>query len=209
MLLKRPLLPAVLSLLVSISAALGIPSPLKEHLPPDPIKITNSSLKAPQGHLQNLTYTPWPAQPYEIPIYPRFGYPHLIIVRASEFHGTWSVSLPGLQDFLQEFGDNLRREYPRSLPRLAQQSTIDIPTYTRWTIELNEGIFGHGLPTAVALLALDEIARQLGSHGPSSLFFSIREGIATLSYGFLDIREFGGNSLNRSLGNKNSIFQTG
>ena len=210
MLLRRPLLLAVLSVLVSVSVALSIPSPLKEHLSPDPIKTTISSLKIPQGYPQNLTYTPWPAQPYEVPIYPRFGFPHLIIAHASEFHGTWSISLPRLQDFLQEFGDNLEREYPipGSLPRVASQSTIDIPTYTRWTIEMNEGIFGHGLPTAVALVALDEIARQLGSHGPSSLFFSIREDMATLSYGFLNIIEFGGNFLDRSLGNKTSNFQT-
>ena len=73
---------------------------------------------------------------------------------------------------------------------------------------MNEGIFGHRLPTEIALVALDEISRQLGNHGPSSFFFSIREGAATLSYGLLTISEFGSVSLNRSLANENSIFQT-
>ncbi len=94
------------------------------------------------------------------------------------------------------------------MPRQIQQFTFDIHSYTKWSIEMNEGFLGFALPTEIALVALDEISRQLGIHGPSSLFFSIREGAASLSYGFLIISEFGSVSLNRSLASGNSVFQT-
>lgn len=202
---------AFLALLFFASAAaINLSSPINKHLSSEPINVTNSSLKAPPGHLQNLTYTPWPAQPYQIPIYPRFSFPHLTIIRAREFHGTRTVSVPRLQEFLREFGDNLAREHPVPgyVPRLAYQYTIDIQSYTEWRIKINEGLLGNSLPTEVALVALDEIAEQLRSHGPARLFFSIVEGISTHSYGFLEIQEFGHLSLNLSLANGNSIFQT-
>lgn len=118
--------------------------------------------------------------------------------------------MPWLQNFLQEFRDNLEREspIPGFVPRLARQQKIDIQSYTLWTVETNEGIFGHRLPTEVALVALDEMARQLGSHGPASLFFSIMEGRSVLSYGLLEVTEFGGVSSNRSLPYEESTFQT-
>ena len=121
--------------------------------------------------------------------------------------------MPRLQDFLREFRDNLAQEYPIPgfVPRLAKQSTIDILSYTVWGIELNEGLIGHRLPTEIAIAVLDEIARLLGIHGPTYLFFSITEGMSTDAYGFLEIEEFGGGdvvSLNRSSANGDNVFQT-
>lgn len=211
MLLRRPFLWAVLlALRVSASGALSMPSPLSKDILSNPINMTESSKKARLGHLPNLTYAPWPALPFEIPLYPGFRFPHLIFINASPFRGTRPVSLPRLQEFLQEFGSNLEREYPPPglVPRQIQQFTFDIHSYTKWSIEMNEGFLGFALPTEIALVALDEISRQLGIHGPSSLFFSIREGAASLSYGFLIISEFGSVSLNRSLANGNSVFRT-
>lgn len=208
--LRRRLLSAVLVVLASASAALTMPSTPYEHVPSDPINLTNSSLNAPPGHLQNLTYAPWPAQPYEIQLHPRFGFPNLLILQAREFHGTRPVSVPSLQGFLQEFCDNIEQEYPvpSFVPRKAQQHTIDIQSYTAWSIEFSEGILGHRMRTDVALVALHELARQLGSHGPSTILFSVRERVVAISYGYLDIKEFGAVSVNGSLAKGNSIFQT-
>lgn len=206
--LRPPRLSAGLAFLVSASAALA--SHVNDYLPSEPINIANSSLKAPAGHLQNLTYAPWPATPYQTPLYPRFSFPYLTIIRVGAFYGTRPVSVPRLQDFLKDFGDNLAREHPIPgyVPRLAHQYTIDIQSYTEWRIEINEGLFGIRLLTEVALVALIEIARQLGRHGPALLFFSVVEGISTNAYGFLDIKEFGSVSLNQSLANENSVFHT-
>ncbi len=67
---------------------------------------------------------------------------------------------------------------------------------------------GNRLPTEWALLALDEIGRQLGRFGPGSVFFSIKDRSSTYSYGFLTITEFGGSSMNRILAIEKGIFQT-
>ena len=210
MLLRLPFLRAVLALRISASAALSIPSPLSIDILSNPINMINASQKARPGHLPNLTYAPWPALPYEIPIYPGFSFPHLVFAEATPFRGTRPFSLPRLQDFLQDFGNNLEREspIPGLMPRQTLQYTIDIQSYTKWIIQMNEGFLGYGLPTEFALVALDEISRQLGSHGPTNLFFMIREGGAWLSWGILEISEIGSVSLNRSLANGNSIFQT-
>lgn len=208
--LRRCLLSAVLAVLTAASAALNIRSSPYINLPLDPINITKPFLNAPPGHSQNLTYAPWPAQPYDIPLRPCFGSPHLVIIRALEFHGSRPVSVPGLQGFLQEFCDNLEEEapVPSFVPRVVQQQNIDIQSYTAWTIEMQEGIFGHGMRTDVALVALHELARQLGIHGPATTYFSVRDRAATLSFGFLDIREFGGGHLDQSLAKGNSVLQT-
>lgn len=177
--LRPHLLSAVLILLLSTSAALSLPSPLNTNPPSGPIDTTNSSRQAPPPSFPNVTFSPWPPRPYQIPLYPRFGFFELFISRVNEYHGTRSVTVPALQGFLQEFRDNLEREYPVPgiMPRRAQQETFDPETYTVWTVTLNEGFLGSSLPTEVAVLALDEIGRLLGSHGPASLYFSISERI--------------------------------
>ena len=118
--------------------------------------------------------------------------------------------MPKLQDFIKEFRDNIEQEYPIPgyVPRHARQSIVNIESYTTWTIEIDEGILGHRLPTEWALLALDELARQLGSHGPADLLFSVKEASATYIYGGLSIREFGISSLNPTLANRSAVFHT-
>ena len=197
------------ALLGSASATLVISSPLVKTLSTDLISITNSSLEAPPGYLQNLTYSPWPAQPYSIPLDSRTVPQYLIINHASKFHGSRPVSVPMLQEFLREFRDNLEHEspVPGFAPRKAAQSNIDIQSYTKWLIDINEGIFGYRLPTELAMITLDEIARLVGSHGPSNMFFGIRTTRFLYTYGFLIIEEFGGASLNETVTNANSISQ--
>ena len=118
--------------------------------------------------------------------------------------------MPELQDFVKEFRDNIEQEYPIPgyVPRHARQSTVDIESYTAWTIEINEGLFGYRLPTEWALLALDELVRQLGSHGPADLIFSVKEASATYMYGVLDIKDFGISSLSPILTNRSTMFHT-
>ena len=205
-----PLL-AVSALPVSMSAALNTPPSLNIFAPSDTMIITNSSLKAPSGHVANLTYAPWPSMPYTVKLHPRFSFPDLIINYAHTFRGRWPISVRRLQDFLGEFRDNLASEYPVPglVPRVARQSTIDVESYTVWTIEINESILGNRLPTEFAVCALDETARELGKHGPASFFFNVRDGRRLLCYGLLTIEQIGsGDFLNRSLSNGKSHFQT-
>lgn len=201
------LLLAVLALLVSTSTTLRIPS-LGYSLPLVPLNYTNNSPKAPSRHFPNLAFSPWPTRPYQVAIVPRFGFPDLVILSVSSVHGP--VRVPELQDFLREFRDNIEREYPVPgyVPRLARQSIVDMESYTLWTIDMNEGLFGRRLPTEWALLALDELVRQLGSHGPAELMFSIKEARSTYSYGFFTIQEFGGPTLNATLVKGKSSFET-
>ena len=201
------LLLAVLALLVSTSTTLRIPS-LGYSLPLVPINNTNNSPQAPSRHFPNLTFSPWPARPYQVAIVPRFGFPDLVILFVGSVYGP--IRVPELQDFLLEFRDNIEREYPVPgyVPRLARQSIVDLESYTLWTIDMNEGLFGRRLPTEWALLALDELVRQLGRHGPAELMFSIKEARSTYSFGFFTIKEFGGPTLNASLVKGKSIFET-
>lgn len=201
------LLLAVLALLVSTSTALRIPS-LDYSLPLVPINYTNNSPQAPTRHFPNLAFSPWPARPYQVAIVPRFGFPDLVILSVGSVHGP--VRVQELQDFLREFRDNIEREYPVPgyVPRLARQSIVDLESYTQWTIDMNEGIFGRRLPTEWALLGLDELVKQLGSHGPAELMFSIKEARSTYSYGFLIIQELGGPTPNATLVKGKSVFET-
>lgn len=201
------LLLAVLALLVSTSTTLRIPS-LGYSLPLVPLNYTNNFPKAPSRHSPNLAFSPWPARPYQVAIVPRFGFPDLVILSVGSVHSP--VRVPELQDFLREFRDNIEREYPVPgyVPRLARQSIVDMESYTLWTIDMNEGLFGRRLPTEWALLALDELVRQLGSHGPAELMFSIKEARSTYSYGFFTIQEFGGPTLNATLVKGKSFFET-
>ena len=203
------LLSAAITLLVSASAVLGIPTDLSKPLPLDTINTTNLSPQAPQ-HVQNLTFTPWPATPYQIPLYSRSGIPDLVFIVAKSFHGRRPVRVQSLEDFLEEFRDNIDSEYPDPGygPRLARQSHIDIESYTKWSIEINEGIFGYRLTTEWCLLALFELRRQVGSHGPANVFFSVKEERSTYTYGYLIIEEIGGPSLKASLADGESKFQT-
>ncbi len=195
---------AVLAFLVSASTALSISHP------PDLTNTTISSLPAPPSHNQNLTFSPWPPRPYQVTLNARFARPDLVIISVEPFYGTRSVSVPGLQDFLREFADNLERNYPipGKVPRFARQSFPDIESYTIWRMDFNEGLMGNRLPTEWALLALDEIGRQLGRFGPGSVFFSIKDRSSTYSYGFLTITEFGDPSMHRFLAIEKGIFQT-
>ena len=208
--LEHPHLSVVLALLFNASAASSIPFPLDKHPQSDPINLTIPTLETPPVHLQNLTYTPWPAQPYTVKFHSRYGFLTVTIAGAFEYHGTRSISVPALQDFVEGFRENLERAspIPGFVARLAKQTFIDIYSYTTWSIEINEGPWGHRTPTAFALVAMDEIARQLGRHGPAGIWFFIGNGESNFSYAVLNIADLGGGLSNGSLADGHSTFQT-
>ena len=205
-----PLL-ALAALPVSMSAALNTPPSLNLLAPSDIMNVTKSSLEAPSEHLANLTYAPWPSPPYEIKLHPRFSSPNLVFFTINVFQSRWPIRVHALQDFLGEFRDNLKSEYPIPgfVPSIARQATVDVESYSSWTIELSDTIFGLRVPTEFAVCALDEMARLVGINGPASLFFGVREGRFLLCYGTLTIKQLGsGELLNLSLSNRKSVFQT-
>lgn len=185
-----PLL-AVSALPVSMSAALNTPPSLNIVAPSDTMNITQSSLEAPSEHLANITYAPWPPTPFQIQLHPRFSFPDLLIFSAQNFRGSWPLKVPRLQDFLGEFRDNLVAKYPVPglVPPVARQSTVDVESYSRWTIEISESLWGKRMPTEVAVCALDEIARLLGRYGPARVFFSVQDGLSPLGFGLLTIEQ--------------------
>ena len=205
-----PLL-ALSALPVSMSAALNILPSLNLSAPSDIMNVTQSSLDAPSEHLANLTYAPWPSAPYQIKLHPRFSSPNLIFFSIGIFRNRWPIRVPALQDFLGEFRDNLESEYPIPgvVPSVARQSMVDTESYSSWTIELSDTIFGLRVPTEFAVCALDEMARLLGIYGPATLFFGVQEGRYLLGYGQLTLKQLdGGELLNRSLSNRKSVLQT-
>ena len=127
-----------------------------------PLEIT-SPLHAPE----NLTYKPWPKTPFSVGLRgPSLRFLNLVlcISGAKLFQSSPTISGPELKRFLQDFVDNIQRKHPVPgfVPRLATQSTVDVTSCTRWTIDINEGPFHGRLPTAVALVALDALEMLLG-----------------------------------------------
>ena len=205
-----PLL-ALSTLPVSMCAAINTPPSLNLFAPSDMTNVTQPPLETPSDHPANLTYAPWPPRPFQIELHPRFSSAYLAIFTVEPFRGSWPIRVPALQDFLGDFRDNLESEYPIPgfIPSVARQSTVDVESYSSWTIELSETLFGLRLPTEYGVLALDELARLMGVHGPATLLFGVLEGRFLLGYGLLTIKPLGrGGFSNQSLSNSKSIFQT-
>lgn len=203
-------LSALAPVLASTSAALGMPMHTSNSFSLNTINYTNVIPQALQ-HVQNLTFQPWPKLPYRVPLYSRSGIPDLSISSAIPLRRRRPpVEVKALQDFVADFHDNLAAEYPDPsyAPRHARQNQIDLESYTRWSIELNEEFLGYRLPIEWGLLALNALSRQLGVHGPASLYFKIQEDEFTYTYGFLIIQDFGGLSSKAFLADGDTNLQT-
>lgn len=211
--MKLPLLIAISTLIISGSAALGIPLPPSHLFPSNLINDTNISLQAP-GQSPNLTFTPWPRGSYRIKLPSHTGDFDLVIASTKSFSASRLVNVHTLQDFVRDFAANIEREYPipAYVPRHVSQDYFDLDSYTRWDIRLNNVPFiGYKLLTERALLALNELARQLGIHGPAEVVFSVASGSGGYrvdSWGLLDFVPLSGRSVNASLTREGSIFQT-
>ena len=203
-------LSALIPIFVSTSAALGTPTHTSNSLSLDTINNTNVSPQALQ-HVQNVTFQPWPKLPYRVPLYSRTGIPELSITSAFPLlRRRRPINVKTFQDFVAAFRENLAAEYPDPgyAPRHARQSQFDLESYTKWSIELNEEFLGYRLPIEWGLLALDELIRQLGVHGPANIYFKIQEDNLTYRHGFLIIQDFGSPSRKASLANGDTNFQT-
>ena len=194
-----------------MSAALSTPPSLSLFATSNIMNVTQSSLEAPSEHLANLTYAPWPSRPFYVKLHPRFSTPLLNIWTVNLFRSRWPIRIHALQDFLGDFRNNLESEYPipGSVPSNARQSTVDVESYSSWTIELYESIWGLRMPTEFAVVALDEMASLVATYGPATLLFGVQEGRFLLCNGKLAVEPIGSGELsNRSLSNGKSNFQT-
>ena len=178
---KLPFISAViLAFMISISAALSIPSSLSIV---DTLNNTYAPALAPPQHVSNLTFTPWPPLPYKIDLSSTPNSPCVTFTKANPYKGTHSVRLYVLISLLQEFGLNLNREYPipGEVPRHAKQFTIDLESHTKWTVSITEAPFGYRLPTDWALRGLNIMAKQLRSHDAADLVVYIEVGVKLYS----------------------------
>lgn len=205
---------ATLALTMPSSAAHNLLSLRNSSLASAPLNITNPALKAPE-EITNLTYSPWPEQPFGITLLGPgllFLNVYLLIGAGRKFQSSPMVSVTELRHFLQDFVDNIKREHPvpGSVPRHATQSTIDISSYTKWLIAINEGPFRGRLPTAVALVAFDALGKLVGRYGPSEIIWGIKEvGARTpWAYGSLTIESIEGFTVNKSSSIENGGSQT-
>ena len=171
------LLLATLALTITTSAALTLPLTRNTSLALlTPTNITSSALEPPADLDNSVKSLSWPKLPYEIAL-DGTGYTgvRLNIHSAKPFHTSPMINVHDLQLFLREFADKFRREYPVPgfMPREASEYTIDVRSFTRWTILIKEGVFHGRLPTAVALVALDTLEKELGKHGPAEIVYGI------------------------------------
>ena len=200
---KRPLALSIIiiSFLTSFSATLNIPSSLSPAHPLNLINTTSTPLLAPPPHSLNLTLSPWPPRPYSVQLYPRLAYPVLGIIIVDPPAGEPPVRVSFLLDLIRDFSNNIEREYPipGQVPRHARQSVIDLDSYARWTIELDEGHFGYRPSTEWALLALEKLSGQLVKHGPADVNFSIVKARSiNYCFGSLTSQALGGPFRNES-----------
>ena len=198
-----PLL-ALSALPFSMSAALSTPPSLSLFATSNIMNVTQSSLEAPSEHPANLTYAQWPSRPFYVELHPRFSTPLLTIWTVDPFQSRWPIRIHALQDFLREFRNNLESEYPipGSVPSTVRQSTVDVESYSSWTIEFYDSIWGLKMPTEFAVCALDEMAKMVAEYGPATLYFGVQEGRFALCNGELTVKPIGSGELsNRSLSN--------
>ncbi|CAD6563583.1 MAG: hypothetical protein ASARMPRED_000072 [Alectoria sarmentosa] len=195
--------------------ALGLPLLSNANLAVTPLNITDPALEEAPVGITNLTYPSWPKLPFTFRLRGPgllFRDVFLIIGFAQIFEGLPVASATELQHFLQDFAGNIQREHPVPgfVPRHVTQSTIDISSYTRWIVKINEGPLGDRLPTVVALVILEELRKLLRRFGPTSILWAVKDlGVFfPWAYGSLDIDKIVGVSLNKSSSNENGEVQT-
>lgn len=208
---------ATLALIDTSSAAPG--SPLSHStslalLPP--INSTSPALEVP-GTLINLTlkYPRWPKDHYSIflegPGISRYD---------AYFETVWGkrvatvppVKLPELQLFVRDFAHELGEKYPVPgfIPHLARQVFIDVVSYTRWEVQIQESVLHARMPTELALAAFDQVVPLLSRHGPSEMLWTIRIDGQRLpwAWGDLYMKPLGEASSKKSLPSEEGGFQT-
>lgn len=206
-------------LLISTIFALTIPSSathsstllLNTSLAKNPLNITNPALEVPA---EITRFTPWPSIPYRTPLsgYGLWFLDLSLYIPRAVVESSPTLSVPELCHFLQDFADNVQREYPVPgfVPRHTSQSTIDISSYKRWSISVTEGPWHGRLPTAVLLAVLNELGKLLRLHGPSKILWFVKVVGSRFfwAYGDLGNEKIMSVSINESSSNGNGGFQT-
>ena len=159
-------LSAILStqLFFSFAQSLSMPP-----LPPANQKSSRTSQSTNLTTDTNLSFSPWPPRPFDIPT-PGSDY-NLAIYLVSPSTSSPIVPLPDLIAFIHAFGNNLEDKYPppRYAPRSAWSTEIDLISYTRWRIESFEGLLGQRVLTSTVLAGLSNLLYVLRRHGPATI----------------------------------------
>ncbi|KAL2044073.1 hypothetical protein ABVK25_012496 [Lepraria finkii] len=160
------LLPAILSMQLFFSFAQSFSLPL---VPPANQKSSTISQSTNFTTDTNLSFSPWPPRPFDIPIADS-DY-NLAIYLVTPYTSHPSISLSNLIAFIIAFSDNLEDKYPPPgyAPRSAWSTEIDLISYTRWRIESFEGFLGHQVLTSTVLAGLSKLLFLLRKHGPASI----------------------------------------
>ena len=207
---------AALALTITTSAALTLSLTRNTSLASLTSTNTTSSALQPPADLPNsMTRRPWPKIPYSIILHGIGSYrgAELSIQAVFPFPTSPAIRVHELQLFVEEFADNFRQEYPVPgfIPREVSQYTIDVWSYTKWSLWLKEGIFHGRLPTVVALAALGALENELGKYEQAGITYAIlrNDGIrGAWTIGEVRFQALTGASLNDSLLNENDRLQT-
>lgn len=207
---------ATLALVNTSSAAPG--SPLSHStslalLPP--VNSTSPALEAPRT-LINLTvkYAPWPKDYDFLLLGPDITHynARFYIISAWRVVTFPAIKLPELQLFVRDFANNLEQKYPVPgfIPHLAKQSSIDVVSYTKWYIDVQQGMLHGRMPTELILAALDLMVSLLDRHGPSTINWVIiaDSQITPWAYGTLSIKLIVEASSKKSLPSEEGGLQT-
>lgn len=208
------LISATLALITLPSAVHVLPVSGHTSLALASINITGPALEPPR-EFGNLTYIPWPQAPYYVPLHVHgpFLDQYLVIGKVWKIHTSPPINSLELQRFVQNFANNINEHdpVPGLVPPYASQSTIDVVSYTKWSIWLFQAPTTARVPTALVLAALHELGLQLHSHGPARIIWCITETEARWlpwAYGELRLEPLMGNIANNSSSNGNGGFQT-
>ena len=207
---------AALALTITTSAALTLSLTRNTSLASlTPTNITSSALQPPADLEYSVGRRPWPQIPYSITLYGIGSYrgAELSIQAVFPFPTSPEIRVHELQDFVDEFADNFRQKYPVPgfIPREVTQYTIDLWSYTKWSLWLKEGIFHGRLPTVVALAALDALNKEISKYEQAEITYAIvrNDGIrGAWSLGEVRFQSLDGASSNDSLSNENDNPQT-
>ena len=208
------LMSATLALIALPSAVDVLPVSGHTSLALASINITGPALEPPREFV-NLKYIPWPQAPYYVPLHVHgpFLDQYLAIGKVWKIHTSPPINSLELQRFVLDFANNINEHdpVPGLVPPYASQSTIDVVSYTKWTIRFYQAPTMGRVPIVLVLAALHQLGLQLYSHGPAQMVWCITDmeaGWIPWAYGELRLEPIMGSIANRSSLNGNGGFQT-
>ena len=106
----------------------------------------------------NLTVSPWPENPYAIPLIDGFS---LNVYSVTPYTQRPLPGISELQGFIQDFAENLEQAYPPPAlaPKEAGQTSYSTDSFTKW--QIREYLLRFTSSKAPA-----QLAREVARHGP-------------------------------------------